>query len=427
MKPPPPSPLPARHFCIIGGGIIGLFCAWHLLKRGHAVTVLERGRLGHDSCVRGSAGMICPSHFAPLASPGMVSLGLKWMWNPESPFYIKPRLNPGMLRWGWRFLRAATRSRADRAAFALRDLGLLSRRLFLELEQELGSEMGLVQKGLLMLYQTEAAAREEAHTAARARELGIPVEILTSEEIARLDPGLQRRILGGVYFPQDCHLNPAVLADSLARRIREMGAQFHWQAEVTHLAGDSRKIHRAITSAGAEFEADEFLLCGGVWSPEIADRLDVSLPMQAGKGYSLTLTNPPACGEICCILAEARVAVTPLGGAMRFGGTMEFSGTNPDINPRRVQGIIKSAARYFPQFATEHFGGVTAWSGLRPCSPDGLPYIGRFRNYENLSTATGHAMLGLSLGPATGWLIAELLSGNHPPEASPLVDPDRFL
>jgi len=170
----------------------------------------------------------------------------------------------------------------------------------------------------------------------------------------------------------------------------------------------------------------KFVLAGGAWSPRLAHELGLHLPIQAGKGYSLTLPKPPQLPQLCSICTEARLAVTPMGSALRIGGTMEIAGLNEDINPVRVRGIIKSALQYFPAFKESDFDGIQPWRGLRPCSPDGLPYIGRTAKFANLSFASGHAMMGLSLGPITGQLIAQILSGEKPPFDLSLLSPDRY-
>jgi len=172
--------------------------------------------------------------------------------------------------------------------------------------------------------------------------------------------------------------------------------------------------------------ADEFVLCGGSWTQALARQLRIRLPMQAGKGYSLTLPQPRQLPAICSIFHEARVAVTPMGGALRFGGTMEIDGMSEEINPVRVRGIINAVPKYFPDFTAKDFEGVQPWRGLRPCSPDGLPYVGRAARYSNLSIATGHAMMGLSLGPITGKLVAEIVSGEKPGIDIGMLSPDRY-
>jgi D-amino-acid dehydrogenase len=414
----------AKRVLILGGGVIGLCSAWHAARRGHRVTVVERGGPDHDSCAAGSAGMITPSHFIPLAAPGAVALGLKWMWNPESPFYIQPRLSWDLLDWAWRFWRAANAAQVARAAPLLRDLHLASRAGFEELAALPGNDFGLIKQGLLMLCKTQHALDDEAHTAGRARALGIPAEVLTAKETAALDPHARLDILGAVFFPKDCHLSPARFLTGLKTQLDSLGVEFLWNAEATGFTHHSSRLTSVHTAQG-EIPADEFVLAGGAWSPLLARGLGLRLPMQAGKGYSLTLEKPRQLPQLCSILTEARVAVTPMGGALRFGGTMEIAGLNEDINPVRVRGILKAVPRYFPDFTPEDFAGVAPWRGLRPCTPDGLPYLGRTARWPNLIVAAGHAMLGLSLGPVTGRLVGELLSGEKPAFDLRLLDPER--
>jgi D-amino-acid dehydrogenase len=416
----------SKHLVIIGGGIIGLSTAHYAAQDGWRVTVVDTGAAARDGCSFGNAGMIVPSHFTPLAAPGMVALGLKWMWNPESPFYIKPRLDAGLIAWAWRFMRSATRAHVARSAPLIRDLSFASRACFEELAALPGSDFGLVKRGLLMLCRTQHAMDEEAKSAAVANALGVPAEVLDAKQTAELEPGVRMDIAGSVFFPRDCHLCPERLMAGLQRELERCGANFAWETEVTGWNVTARRVNAVRTTRG-EFEADEFVLCGGSWSPQIARGLRVNLPMQAGKGYSLTLTNPRRLPGTCAIFSEARVAVTPMNGALRFGGTMEIAGLNERIDLRRVRGIIKAVPRYYPDFREEDFEGIQPWSGLRPCSPDGLPYIGRFGAYENLSTATGHAMMGLSLGPITGRVMAELLAGEKPSHDLTLLSPDRHV
>ena len=414
-----------KHVVIVGGGVIGLCVAHYALRRGHRVTVLERGARDHDSCSLGNAGLIVPSHFTPLAAPGMVAQGLKWMWNPESPFYVKPRLDRELISWGLKFWQAATPARVRAAAPLIRDLSFASRACFEELAALHGFDFGLEKRGLLMLCKTAHQLDDEAKMAAQARALGIPAEVLDAKAAAALEPGVRMDIAGAVWFPQDCHLAPERFMECLQRAVESGGGEVRFDAEVTGWRVNARKIEAVRTTVG-EIAGDEFVLCGGAWSPGIARGLRLALPMQAGKGYSLTLAQPRQLPKIPAIFTEARVAVTPMGGALRFGGTMEIAGLNDAIAPRRVRGIINAVPRYYPDFSPGDFAGLRPWSGLRPCSPDGLPYVGRTRAYENLTAATGHAMMGLSLGPITGQLIAEILSGEKPAHDLTLLDPDRY-
>jgi D-amino-acid dehydrogenase len=413
-----------KRIVIIGGGVIGLSVAQAAAERGMQVVVLERNPADHQGCSFGNAGMIVPSHFIPLAAPGMISLGLRMMGNPESPFYVRPRLSWDLITWGYRFWQAANPARVAAAGPLFRDLHWLSRARFEELA---GSEndFGLVQRGLLTLCQQQKTLDEEAHLAEKARALGIPAEVHDAAGTAALDPGVTMNVAGSVYFPRDCHLSPWLFMQHLQRDVAARQGRIVYDAAVTGFERRGQQLHAVQTSQG-EFEADEFVLASGSWSPLVARQLQLKLPMQPGKGYSLTLPHPRSLPQLCSICTEARLAVTPMGSSLRFGGTMELGEMNETINPARVRGVIRGATTFFPEFTAADFEGIQPWCGLRPCSPDGLPYIGRTSKFNNLVLATGHAMLGLSLAPVTGTLTAQLLAGEKPALDLKLLSPDRF-
>ena len=414
----------SRHVVVCGAGIIGLCCARELRARGHKVTVVDRAPAVRDGCSFGNAGMITPSHFVPLAAPGMVALGLKWMFDPKSPFYIRPRLDADLAAWGWRFMRASTSAHVARAAPVLRDLNLASRELYVGLAAEL-PDFGLATRGLLMLCREARTLDHEAAFAAHARELGIPAEVLDAAATVRRDPGVRLSVAGSIYFPQDAHLDPSRLISALTPRLETAGVNFSWDTGISGWRREGGRLAAAITNRG-ELAADEFVLAAGAWSPDMVRGLDLRLPMQAGKGYSLTLPQPRHLPHLCSIFTEARVAVTPMAGNLRIGGTMEVVGLDETIQPHRVQGIIEAVPRYFPDFTPDDFAGIKPWRGLRPVTPDGLPYLGRFRAVPNLIAATGHAMMGLSLGPITGRLVAEVIAGEPPSVDLTLLRPDRY-
>jgi D-amino-acid dehydrogenase len=370
--------------------------------------------------------MIVPSHTVPLAAPGMVALGLKWMWNPESPFYIKPRCSWDLLQWGWKFWKSANAQHVARSAPILRDMHLASRKCYEDFAEQWGGDaFTLVKRGLLMLCKTQVVLDEEAHAAKSARKLGVPANVLTPAQAAALDSGVTMDIAGAVHFPLDCHLSPQQFMTQLHRRIVECGGEFRWDTNVLGWQKTGDKLTAVKTSNG-DVAAEEFVLAGGSWSPQTVRELGLRLPMQAGKGYSLTVKNPRELPQLCSIFTEARVAVTPMNGQLRFGGTMEMAGLDESIAQRRVQGIIRSVPNYFPAFRVEDFAGITPWRGLRPCSPDGMPYLGRTRWASNLVIATGHAMMGLSLGPITGKLVGQLLANETPSVDLRGISPDRF-
>lgn len=414
-----------KNVVILGGGVIGLSIAHYALARGFAVTVLDRAPEDKEGCSFGNAGMIVPSHFIPLAAPGMMALGLKWMWNPESPFYVKPRVSWDLLKWAWRFWQASTAARVKAAAPLLRDLHLASRSEYERLAGELDGDFELITRGLVMLCKSQKGLDEEAHTAAEANKLGVPADVMDRDALAKLDPDITMDVAGGVYFPKDCHLSPNRLMAALRKSITERGGRIIYSAEAKHWRRVGRRIAAIETTAG-ELPGDEFILAAGAWANATARELGLSIPLQAGKGYSLTLKSPRELPRLCSILTEARIAVTPMGQTLRFGGTMEMSGLHERIDPRRVRGIIKNVPFYFPRFEEADFANIQPWQGLRPCSPDGLPYIGRTQRYDNLTLAAGHAMMGLSLAPITGKLVTQLLTGAPPAINLKLLDVDRF-
>lgn len=325
----------SKHIVIVGGGVIGLCSAYYALQRGHQVSLLERGEPTHDSCSLGNAGMVVPSHFVPLAAPGAVALGLKWMWNPASPFYIKARWDLDLFRWAWKFFRSANASHVSRSAPLLRDLSLASRSAFAELSQRFEGKFAWVDKGLLMCCKTGHALDEEAKMAEEAKRLGIPAEVLSAQQVAALEPGVRYDIAGAVYFPKDCHLNPQRFVQSLTDTLKSAGADLKFGARVEEWKTDGSRVTGVQTSTGL-LQGDEYVLAGGAWSAEMGRALGINLPLQAGKGYSMTLSNPRQLPSICSIFTEARVAVTPMSGQLRFGGTMEIAGMDESINPVRV-------------------------------------------------------------------------------------------
>ena len=424
-----------KRVAIVGAGVIGLLAAWHCRRRGWEVTVVERSSPTRDGCSFGNAGMVVPSHFVPLAAPGMIRLGLRWMWNPESPFAIRPAWSWELLDWLWRFRGACTRRHVDRAAPVLRDLNLASRGLYERLHADLPGGIGLEPRGLVMLCRTAAGLEEEAHAADMAARLGVAAEVLSAADVARAEPGLQMTVAGGVLYPLDCHLSPAALMANLQGDLERGGAELRFGEEVTGFACEGRRI-RAVRTDRGEITADEVVLCAGAWSPAVARDLGLRLPVQAGKGYSLTLERPAELPRRCLILTEDRVAVTPIGGALRFGGTMEIGGRIDSrgmaerIASGRIAGIVRSVVRAFPAFVADDFARINPWVGLRPCTPDGLPCLGRTRGCDNLVVNTGHAMMGISLAAVSGRIVADTLAGT-PPEAvdrhaAALLSPDRF-
>lgn len=393
---------------IIGAGIIGLSSAYYLQQSGWEVTVLEKGDLS-DNCSFGNAGMLVPSHFVPLAAPGMLEKGIKWMFDSKSPFYVRPSLNFDLVGWGLKFMKSANKQQAEKAAVPLRDISLLSKDLYADLTAEIG-DFGLTNNGILMLYRSEKVGEEELHIAEQARNLGLDVASLSAADAQKLQPDLKLDVLGGIHYRCDAHLNPNQLLANLQTYLLKKGVKIIKNTEVTKIVQEKGQISKLI-AGGKEYSAGHYVLASGSWSPEVAKRAGFKIPLMPGKGYSFMVDDTQKNMHIAALLCEAKVSVTPMGGKIRFGGTMEIDGINDRINMNRVRGIVESIPKYFPDLQPAVPATKDIWFGFRPCSPDGLPYIGNSNSLKNLTVATGHGMMGVSLGPATGKLVTELIHG----------------
>ncbi len=409
---------------IVGGGIIGLCSAYYLHKAGHRITLFDQNPIA-DGCSFGNAGMIVPSHIIPLAQPGMMAKGMRWMLKSTSPFYVKPRLNIDLARWGWLFYRHSTPEHVERAIPVLRDISLLSKTLYQDLAANGDLEFEWQERGLLMLYKTASAEHEMADEANVANRSGIEARVLTGQQVQDLEPNTRVDIRGAVYYPGDAHLNPGELIRSLVSYLRRQGVTILENQAVTGFGKTGSRLDSVETAQGS-YPVDEVVVAGGAWSPSLARLLGLSLSLQGGKGYSFMLRNVTNNVRIPAIMLEARATATPMENGMRFAGTLEVAGTDMTINMNRVRGIVQSINQYYPDVPVEIPEVDAVWRGLRPCSPDGLPYIGRPKRYDNVVLATGHGMMGLSLGPATGKLVSEVINGEADSMDIFAFNPDRF-
>jgi len=238
------------------------------------------------------------------------------------------------------------------------------------------------------------------------------VASLSAAEAQSLQPDLKLDVLGAVHYRCDAHLNPNRLMGLLQEYLEKSGVKIIRNTEVTRIIQENGKISKLL-AGGKEYSADHYILAGGSWSPAIAKIAGFKIPMMPGKGYSFKVDDTQKNMHIAALLCEAKVSVTPMGPKIRFGGTMEIDAINDRINMNRVKGIVESIPQYFPDMAPALPEVKDIWFGFRPCSPDGLPYLGNSKTLENLTVATGHGMMGISLGPATGKLVSELVNGTQ--------------
>ena len=407
---------------VIGGGAIGVASAYYLARRGAAVTLVEKGEIC-SGCSYGNAGLLVPSHSIPLAAPGVVAQGLKWMGRPDSPFYIRPRIDAQLIRWLWRFYRSANHCHVRRSVPLLRDLSFASLELYDELDRIEGFDFDLVRNGYLQVGK-EGYSEEDAEVRI-LNEAGVAANVLTPEETRELVPETELEIGGAIHFPQDWNLSPHRFVTGLAAQAAALGADIRTGAEVLGFERNGSRVSLVKTTRG-DFSPGEIVLAAGSWSPVVARDLSLSLPIQAGKGYSITYKRPPQAPSVPVSLAEARVGVSAMGEYLRFAGTLELSGLTLYLDPVRVAAILKAVPEYMPGLDPGKLEMVEIWRGMRPCTPDGLPLLGRPQSLANLTVAAGHAMIGVSLAPVTGKLVSEIVCGEEPGIDLALTRPERF-
>jgi D-amino-acid dehydrogenase len=394
---------------VAGGGVIGLCTAYYLNKAGHEVTLIDKGDLKHGTSF-GNAGYISPSHFIPLASPGIVAKGLQWMLSSSSPFYIKPRLNMDLIRWALTFWKRSGKSTVERNIPHLNNILHLSRELTSSIRNELGNQFRMEEKGCFMLYKSALTEKHEIELAKEAAALNIETRIFSAKEIQDMEPEVEVNVRGGVLYPIDAHLHPGDLMQTIHDHLQQSGVKFQLETTITGFEKQGRKVTKVLTDKG-DFTGDEIVLATGSWLPATSRDLGIDLLLQAGKGYSMTFDAVEKNLHYPAILVDDRVAMTPMGADLRMGGTMEISGIGSPMLMKRVQAIFKAAKNYYPDLPVTFPAQDKIWYGLRPLSPDGLPYIGRHSTYDNIVMAGGHAMLGLSLAAATGKLVEEIVGG----------------
>ncbi len=408
---------------IIGGGPVGLSCAYYLLKSGRKVTILDAKEIGKGSG-SGNAGHIVPSHIIPLAAPGVVTSALKWMLDPaHSPFGMKVSLDPNYILWLLKFVFACNEANVQKSIKPLNDLGQLSAKNFAQIVAEEKFDCSYQEKGLLFLYKTEKAFHDGQHEGDFMQKHGIPVSVYDKAKVHEVEPAALDDVIGGVHFTGDAHLNPAVFLNLLSDRVCEMGAETLENTPVTGFETANRKISKIKTSAG-DFEAEQVVLAAGALTPSVVRDLKLNIPIQPARGYSMTMSATKMMPSHALILGERRIAVSPMGGVLRFTGRLEVGNYSMEPNPVWIQRIENSAREYLR--LDEKLDVKETWAGLRPTTPDGMPIIGRSPNHSNLILATGHAMLGLSLGPGTGQVVAELLNGQQPAISLSPMRTERF-
>jgi D-amino-acid dehydrogenase len=411
---PPPAP-PVRRdpdVIVIGGGIAGLFCAYHLRCRGASVAVVERGQVGGPaSCSSGNTGFVGTQGAAPLAEPGVPAQGLRWLLNPESPFYIKPRWDPGLARWLWHFRRACNEQDAQSGFRVLLEMKKRSLAMLSGLCASSSLTASFSAPGLVVAFKTPRGFDQACQSVPQAVAAGVPLRVLSPEDLRALEPGVEFDISGALYNAEGACLRVPGFVTGFAETLARMGVAIHEDAEVTGFEVAGRTVTQVRTVRG-DFRPGEVVIAAGAWSSECARRLGIGLMLQPAKGYSITISTPRNAPRLPVLLSEGKVALMPIGDRLRIGGTLELSGLDSTVSRRRVDGILRTVRAHFPGLETTRATGI--WSGLRPCTPDSLPFIGRAGPRGNVLIASGYGHIGMGLAPAAGELIAQIAAGEQP-------------
>ncbi|MBS0432497.1 MAG: FAD-dependent oxidoreductase [Proteobacteria bacterium] len=408
---------------ILGGGVIGLSCALALLRAGvTSVRVLERGAPGCGAS-HGNCGTLTPSHAIPLSVPGVPWKALRWMTQRDAPLYVNPRYDGERWRWLLGFARRCNARDADRAALARCAILQGSHALLPQWLAEEGIECEYACTGTLYVYRDARAFETDCADVEWLRRLGLAAEILDGDAVSAMESALLPGVVGGILHPDDAQLRPDRLVEGLARRVRERGGIIEEGADVEGFTLGDRRIDRVRTSRG-EYAGDRIVMALGAWSPRVARQLGLRLPMQPGKGYSITTSRPDPCPQRALVLREAGVCVTAWGSGFRLGSTMEFSGYDDTLNRTRLDALRRGARKYL----RAPFGDETheEWWGWRPMCVDEVPLIGPSARFGNLLLATGHGMMGVSMSAATGGMIAASIGGAPSALDSSPYSPSRF-
>jgi D-amino-acid dehydrogenase len=396
-----------KEVIVIGGGIIGLCSAYYLHKEGYQVKIVDQSNMDSGASYV-NAGYLSPSHIIPLAAPGVMKKGLKWMFDASSPLYIKPRFDLDFFKWTWAFNKSCNPKHVKKAIPAIKNIAVLSQELYDDIKEKENFTFHYEKKGLLMLCQTDKMLEAEIKTAQLAKKEGLEAKEMSLSELKKIEPNAKMNVKGAIYYQCDSHTTPHEFMKEMKTYLKQAGVEFYKNEKVKDLEIQDGKISAIITSK-QKIKADEFVLAAGSWSSLLSKKLGLKLLLQAGKGYRINTSQETGI-TIPAIFAEAKAAVTPMNGFTRFAGTMEIAGINHTINKVRVEAIAKVVTNYYPEIKLTKEEKENAACGLRPLSPDGLPYIGKSDRCHNLTLATGHAMMGWSMATATGKLVSEVVS-----------------
>jgi len=389
---------------VIGSGIVGVSAAHFLSEAGWKVTIVEWGKFA-GGCSHANCGLVCPSHILPLAEPGAVRRTLGAMLSKGSPFYIKPRLDLALWAWMWNFARRCNVECMIESGRALQPLLESS----MEIYEGLGLECEWEKRGLLFVYRDQQKLDAYGESDRMLREsFGHPARKLDGAELVGMEPALNEGLAGAWFYEGDGHLRPDRLMEAWRNKLEERGVRIVENCKVSGFVRKEAKAQAVKTSSG-EMLGDAFVVATGAWTPLMNEELGCRIPIQPGKGYSMTMKRPNICPGIPLIFPETKVAVTPWGSGYRLGSMMEFAGYDESLREERLALLKRGAEGFLREPWTQEV--EERWFGWRPMTVDGVPIIDFSPAMKNVLIAAGHNMIGMSTGPGTGRLVAEMMSG----------------
>jgi D-amino-acid dehydrogenase len=409
----------SRKVLIVGGGVVGTACAHYLTEAGCKVTIVDQGHHGRG-CSHGNCGYISPSHVLPLTEPGIIRTALKSLFRKDSPFRVKPRLDLGLIRWFWKFGRRCNFRDMMAAAEGIQPLLLSSIELYRELLRQHDIECEWQERGLLYAYRSRERFEQYATTNVLMRDrFNEGARRLEADELQAFEPALLPGLAGGWFYEHDAHLRADRLMTNWRTLLESRGVAIREQTAVAGLPRAGSAASGVRTATGEILHADTVIVATGAWAPFLAEELGCRIPIQPGKGYSITMPRPAICPRTPMIFPETKVAVTPWESGYRLGSTMEFAGYDTTIHRARLDLLRNGARNYLREPYCEPV--LEEWYGWRPMTWDSVPIIDRAPRWDNVYIAAGHNMLGLSMATGTGKLIRELVLGE-----TPHLDPSHY-
>lgn len=414
--------MPDHPIIIIGGGVVGVCAAYELAMAGAPVVLIERGAIAGEASW-GNAGQMAIGH-PPIPRPGLATQALKWMFDPMSPLHISPKAGWSMLPWLWSFWRACSPAQLQRSMVTLAEMGRQTKPLFDAYVERESIDCDYRHAGIMDVFRTEGGAVGGRKFVEFMQQYGFDVHWLDGAEVERREPAFRAGVVGAAFNAESTSLDPAKFVEGVAAGARSRGADLRANTSISRIVTDDGAVRAVELSTGERIETDCVVLAAGIWSTEIAKSIGVRIPMQGGKGYHRDIEQDEPRLTTPCVLAERFVACTPINGRLRLAGTLEFTGVNSVMRRERLNALSIGASEYLT--GVDGKAPITEWCGLRPCPADGLPIVGWAPRVRGMCVATGHSMLGMTLGPVTGKLVKQLVLEEEPSLDLTPMRVDRF-